>query len=117
MTNTLTKRKRLSCSLTNKQKQQNYDFIHSSGETGKASPLYILNAEIFWIDEEQEKYIFKVSYRLISKDGKAMGSYGTGKMDLVEYWTISTNNSDHEPVIINKFSSFADCIHELTENQ
>ena len=75
------------------------------------------NAEIFWIDEEQEKYIFKVSYRLITEDGKTIGSYGTGKMDLIEYFTVSTNNSDHEPLIVNKLSSFADCIHELSNNQ
>lgn len=71
------------------------------------------NAEIFWIDEEQEKYIFKVSYRLISEDGKTIGSYGTGKMDLIEYFTVSTNNKDHEPVIVNKFRSFADCVDAL----
>ena len=75
------------------------------------------NAEIFWIDEEQEKYIFKVSYRLITEDGKTIGSYGTGKMDLIEYFIVSTNNGDHEPVIVNKFGSFADCLHELTGNQ
>ena len=75
------------------------------------------NAEIFWIDEEQEKYIFKVSYRLITEDGKTIGSYGTGKMDLIEYFTVSTNNSDHEPLIVNKLGSFADCIHELSNNQ
>ena len=75
------------------------------------------NAEIFWIDEEQKKYIFKVSYRLITEDGKTIGSYGTGKMDLIEYFTVSTNNSDHEPLIVNKLSSFADCIHELSNNQ
>lgn len=75
------------------------------------------NAEIFWIDEEQEKYIFKVSYRLITEDGKTIGSYGTGKMDLIEYFTVSTNNGDHEPVIVNKFGSFADSIHELSNNQ
>lgn len=75
------------------------------------------NAEIFWIDEEQEKYIFKLSYRLITEDEKTIGSYGTGKMDLIEYFTVSTNNSDHEPLIVNKLSSFADCIHELSNNQ
>lgn len=75
------------------------------------------NAEIFWIDEEQEKYIFKVSYRLISEDGKTIGSYGTGKMDLIEYFTVSTNNTDHEPVIVNKFSSFADCAYALISDQ
>ena len=75
------------------------------------------NAEIFWIDEEQEKYIFKVSYRLITEDGKTIGSYGTGKMDLIEYFTVSTNNSDHEPLIVNKLGSFADSIHELSNNQ
>ena len=75
------------------------------------------NAEIFWIDEEQEKYIFKVSYRLITEDGKTIGSYGTGKMDLIEYFTVSTNNSDHEPLIVNKLRSFADSIHELSNNQ
>ncbi len=73
------------------------------------------NAEIFWIDEEQEKYIFKVSYRLISEDGKTMGSYGTGKMDLIEYFTVSTNNRDHEPLIVNKFYSFVDCADALIE--
>ena len=75
------------------------------------------NAEIFWIDEEQEYYIFKVTYRLISEDGKTIGSYGTGKMDLVEYWTVSTNTPENEPVILNKLSSFPECIHDLYDNQ
>lgn len=75
------------------------------------------NAEIFWIDEEQEYYIFKVTYRLISEDGKTIGSYGTGKMDLVEYWTVSTNTPEHEPIILNKLSSFPECIHDLYVNQ
>ena len=75
------------------------------------------NAEIFWIDEEQEKYIFKVSYRLITEEGKTIGSYGTGKMDLIEYFTVSTNNGDHEPVIVNKFGSFADCAYALISDQ
>ena len=75
------------------------------------------NAEIFWIDEEQEYYIFKVTYRLISEDGKTIGSYGTGKMDLVEYWTASTNTPEHEPIILNKLSYFPECIHDLYDNQ
>lgn len=75
------------------------------------------NAEIFWIDEEQEYYIFKVTYRLISEEGKTIGSYGTGKMDLVEYWTVSTNTPQHEPIIFNKLSSFPECIHDLYNDQ
>jgi beta-lactamase regulating signal transducer with metallopeptidase domain len=75
------------------------------------------NTEIFWIDKEQEYYIFKVTYRLISEDGKVLGAYGTGKMDLVEYWTVSTNTPEHEPVILNKLKTFSDCVHELYDNQ
>ena len=38
-------------------------------------------------------------------------------MDLIEYFTVSTNNSDHEPVIVNKFSFFTDCADALNSDQ
>lgn len=69
------------------------------------------NAELFWIDEENQQYIFKVDFKIVSEDGKMMGSLGTGEHDLVEYFVIGSDNKELK--ILHHYNMLDDCIREL----
>ena len=69
------------------------------------------HVETLWMDQANNEYIFKLDYKLISEEDKQMGSYGTGEFDIVEYWTIKTDDAD--AVIKGKFSNIGDSIRQL----
>lgn len=71
------------------------------------------NAELFWVDEENQDYIFKVDYKLVSEDGKMMGSLEPGEHTLVEYFIVGS--VDKERKILHKYNNLDDCIRELKD--
>lgn len=71
------------------------------------------NVELFWVDEENQDYIFKVDYKLVSGDGKMMGSLEPGEHTLVEYFIVGS--VDKERKILHKYNNLDDCIRELKD--
>lgn len=69
------------------------------------------NAELFWVDEENQQYIFKVDYKLVSEDGKMMGSLEPGEHTLVEYFIVGSDNKELK--ILHHYNQLDDCIREL----
>lgn len=69
------------------------------------------NTELFWADEENKEYIFKVDYTLVSEDGKMTGSLGTGEHTLVEYFIVGSDNKELK--ILHHYNLLNDCIREL----
>lgn len=69
------------------------------------------NAELFWVDEENQDYIFKVDYKLVSEDGKMMGSLESGEHTLVEYFIVGSDNKELK--ILHHYNQLDDCIREL----
>ncbi|HBM99382.1 MAG TPA: hypothetical protein DD413_08125 [Ruminococcus sp.] len=69
------------------------------------------NAELFWVDEENQQYIFKVDYKLVSEDGKMMGSLEPGEHTLVEYFIVGSDNKELK--IFHHYNQLDDCIREL----
>lgn len=69
------------------------------------------NAELFWADKENQEYIFKVDYTLVSEDGKMMGSLGAGEHTLVEYFVVGSDNKELK--ILNHYGLLDDSIREL----
>lgn len=69
------------------------------------------NAELFWVDEENQQYIFKVDYKLVSEDGKMMGSLEPGEHTLVEYFIVGSVNKELK--ILHHYNQLDDCIREL----
>lgn len=71
------------------------------------------NAELFWVDEENQQYIFKVDYKLVSEDGKMMGSLEPGEHTLVEYFIVGSVNKELR--ILHHYNQLDDCIRELKD--
>ena len=69
------------------------------------------NAELFWADKENQEYIFKVDYTLVSEDGKMMGLLGAGEHTLVEYFVVGSDNKELK--ILNHYGLLDDSIREL----
>lgn len=65
----------------------------------------------FWVDEENQQYIFKVDYKLVSEDGKMMGSLEPGEHTLVEYFIVGSVNKELK--ILHHYNQLDDCIREL----
>ena len=72
----------------------------------------LVSEELIWSDASHNEAICEVRFCLSSEDNKLMGSYGTGEIDVLEYWTIKTNK-DGKCLINGKYSYIGDSIRTL----
>lgn len=72
----------------------------------------LVSEELIWSDASRNESICKVRFFLSSEDNKLMGSYGTGEINALEYWTIKTNK-DGKSQIKGKYSYIGDSIRTL----
>ena len=72
----------------------------------------LVSGELIWSDASRNESICKLRLYFISEDNKQMGSYGTGEINALEYWTIKANK-DGKFQIKGKYSYIGDSIRTL----
>lgn len=87
------------------------NYIDALNTKNNVKSCTLNNAELFWVDEENQDYIFKVDYKLVSEDGKMMGSLESGEHTLVEYFIVGSDNKELK--ILHHYNQLDDCIREL----
>ena len=91
---------------------ENYSDDNPDAFFNNVKSAELVSEELIWSDASRNESICKVRFFLSSEDNKLMGSYGTGEINALEYWTIKTNK-DGKSQIKGKYSYIGDSIRTL----
>lgn len=92
----------LSCS-------KNFDETSVEIFLNKCKSCTLEDMELYFADDENEQYIFRVQYEIVAENGEILGSLGTGEHSLAQYFMIGYE--DGKPQILGQyFVYYIDCV-------